>query len=121
RENTAIKAPIRRAITWAIKALNELARHRNDAAHSDMIWYYDRLEPGLIAKDATHERFSAAPFDGKWRSLRGDLSALSNYLMDLHLDVSMGNTWPSAKRPRLVLVRSQDTKKQERNRRAKRK
>jgi hypothetical protein len=86
-----------------------------------MIWHYDHLSPGLIAKDPTHKRFSEAPFDVVWRPLQGDFSALSNYLMDLAWDVLQVSTWPSSKRPRLRLSRSEDTKKQARNRRAKQK
>jgi hypothetical protein len=98
-----------------------LAQHRNDAAHSDMIWHYDRLVPGLIARNQTHTRMEDVSFDRLWRSLQGDFSALSNYLMDLAFDISFENTWPSAQRPKLRLFRSEDTKRQERNRKAKRK
>jgi hypothetical protein len=121
RENAKIKPPIRRAIAWSISALNGLAQHRNDAAHSDMIWHYDRLVPGLIARNQTHTRMEDVSFDRLWRSLQGDFSALSNYLMDLAFDISFENTWPSAQRPKLRLFRSEDTKRQERNRKAKRK
>jgi hypothetical protein len=121
RENAGIKPPIRRAIIWAIAALNKLAQHRNDAAHSDMIWAYDRLIPGLIAKNQTHSRMDEVPFEKLWRSLQGDLSALSNYLMDLAYDVMLESTWPSSHRPRLLIVHSEDTKRQKLNRRAKHK
>ena len=119
RKNERIKPPIRRAFVWALTALNELATLRNDIAHTDMIWAYDRLEAGLLAKDPTRKRLEDRPFDDSWRHLKGDFSALSNYIMDLAWDITFRNTWPSAKRPRLWLSRAENTKRQERNRRAK--
>jgi len=121
RDNFGIRPPIRRAINWALNALKELARHRNDAAHSDMIWHYDRLQPGLITKDAAYARMQEQPFEAIWKKLQGDLSALSNYLMDLYLDVVNNNTWPSSRRPKLLLVHSQSAKVQDRNRKIKQK
>jgi hypothetical protein len=119
--NRDIKPPVRRAIIWAISALDELARHRNDAAHSDMVWAYDRLEHGYLAREGTIKRLQESPFSEKWKPLQGDFSALANYLADLQWDVIFRNTWPSTRRPRLLLVRSKPTKKPGRNHRAKRK
>lgn len=121
RNNRDIKPPIKRALVWAITALNELATFRNDVAHTDMIWAYDKLEAGFLSKDMTRKRLEDRPFDAHWRHLKGDFSALSNYLMDLSWDINWKNTWPSAKRPQLRLARSENAKRQERNRQAKRK
>ena len=121
RRNSMIKPPIKRALVWALNALGELSTLRNDAAHTDMIWAYDRLEPGILSRDQARKRMEDRPFEDNWRHLRGDFSALSNYIMDLAYDVLMENTWPSAKRPRLKLSRAENAKKQERNRQAKQK
>lgn len=119
QNHAKIKSPIRRAVVWALTALNELAILRNDIAHTDMVWAYTKLEAGFLAKEATRKRFDETPFDENWRHLKGDFSALSNYIMDLAWDITMENTWPSARRPRLKLSRSQDAKSQDRRRRAK--
>src|SRR5690606_2177478 len=110
-----------RALVWAINALNQLATFRNDVVHADMMWAYDKLETGFLSKDKTRERLENSPFDSHWRQLKGDFSAISNYLMDLSLDISFQNTWPSTKRPKLKLVSSKSTKKQVRKPDAKQK
>lgn len=120
RNNVNIKPPLRRAIVWSIRSLGELATLRNDAAHTDMVWYYDRLAPGVLARDGTYQRIEAAPFDGIWRQLQGDFSAISNYLWDLQWDVGH-STWPSSKRPRLALAKAQSALTQDQRRRAKQK
>lgn len=121
RNHKKIKPPIRRSIIWALTALNELAVLRNDIAHTDMMWVYTKMEAGFLPKDGTRKRLEEQPFDKNWRYLKGDFSALSNYIMDLARDITLENTWPSSKRPRLRLSRSKDAKSQERARQAKRK
>lgn len=121
RNNNQIKPPIRRALVWAITELDGLATLRNDAAHTDMIWHYDSLTPGVLPKEATRKRLDTQPFSENWRFLKGDFSALSNYIMDLAYDILFRNTWPSAKRPQLRHSGYQSATTQERKRQAKKK
>lgn len=121
RNNQNIKTRVRNALIWALTALSELSTLRNDIAHTDMIWAYDKLEAGYLAKDPTRRRFESQPFDENWRYLKGDFSALSNYIMDLSWDVALRNSAPSSRRPRLRLSRGQDSRTQDRKRRSKKK
>lgn len=98
------RASIKRGLLWAIAAMDKLAERRNDAVHADVIWYYDKIIPGLATKRARQERLEQNPFDTIWHDLRGDLSAIANYVFDLHLDLSADHPWPMTKRPKLKLV-----------------
>ncbi len=53
----------RTAALWAISALDKIGTARNDAAHSAMVWYYDRMEPGISVKPASVNRLTARPID----------------------------------------------------------
>lgn len=120
RDNRLISPTVRKNVLWALAALDELATFRNDVAHSEMLAYYaDTLVPGIATKTAAAERLQRLPFDKHWRALKGDLSALANYLDMLAWDVFAENTWPSSKKPRLQLARSTSAKNQERRRQAK--
>jgi hypothetical protein len=114
--STEIKKTYKNAILWSITSLNQLASFRNDAAHSEMIWYYDQLIPGLATKPSSQERLLKLPFERHWRKLKGDLIALSIYLIMIDMSISLNERSPSPKRPRLQLVRSTPEHTQKRRR-----
>jgi len=120
RNNRTISVTLKKNILWALGALDELATFRNDAAHTEMFAYYDdKLVPGIGTKNGTAERLHNLPFDKHWRALKGDLSALANYLHTLSFDVFTKNTWPSSEKPRLQLARSTSATTQGRRRQTK--
>lgn len=118
RSNTS--KTIRKALDWAIASMNELAKLRNDAVHSDVYADIDRIRPGIGTKRARAKRLEDRPLDNFWKDLRGDLCAIANYVSDVHWDVAASNPWPSTKRPRLKLAQSKSAQDQDRERRAKR-
>lgn len=106
-------------ILWAIDALNTLSSFRNDAAHAEMIWYYDQLVPGLATRPTSRARLTDTPLARNWRTLRGDLIAIESYLVFLEMALTMGLPRPLSRRPRLQLARKASARTQERSRRAK--
>ena len=98
------KRSIRNAFLWAIDAMDNLSKHRNDAVHADVVWHYDRLEPGLLARKSQSARIKDAPLDTIWQNLRGDFAALANYVNDLNLSIWTEASWPLTKRPKLKLL-----------------
>lgn len=110
---------IQSAIIWAIDVVDELSKHRNDVVHSNVFADIDRIRPDLGTKRARAARLEKTPTEKIWRDLRGDLSAIANYVSDLHLDLSAGNAWPSTKRPRLKLAQPKSAQRQSQRRRAK--
>jgi hypothetical protein len=110
---------IRRSILWSLKVMDELSELRNDAVHTDFIWFYDRINPGLGTKPKRSERLINQPFEKHWRALRGDFAALADYGRSIYLDILMNNARPSTKRPRLKLARYKTLRKQDIRRHAK--
>ena len=106
-------------ILWAITALDELSTFRNDAAHSEFVWTADRLMIGSSTKPAARARLTDLPFEKHWRALKGDLTALGNYLFGVNLSLVLGQPRSLYRRPRLQLARAQSAKTQEQRRRAK--
>ena len=119
RHSKTLNQTYRRNILWSIASLNELAQFRNEAAHTDMIWYYDRLVPNLGTKAHVMERLLETPFEKNWRPLRGDLIALSTYLGLIDLSLAAGSTWPLTRKPQLQLARSTSVRTQTQRRHAK--
>lgn len=111
---------IQNALLWTIAAMNELAEKRNDAVHADVLWYYDKVIPGLGTKRSRRARLEEVPLSTIWHDLRGDLSAVANYVHNLQFDIAFDNAWPSTKRPKLKLVRSTSARRQSQLRQAKR-
>jgi hypothetical protein len=110
---------VRNGLIWALKAMNELSTFRNDAVHSEMLWYYEKLVPGLSTKPERRKRLLELPFEQIWRKLRGDLWAIAVYVSDLDQDVQLDNPRPSTERPRLLLARSMSADTQAKRSRAK--
>lgn len=113
------KRSFRAAILWSIAALNELSTRRNDIAHSEMAYFYERPEPGMSIKAAAAKRLEEMPISKQWRKLRGDLNALANYLDYISLSLWMNYPRPLPRRPRLQLVHSKTEQTQKRRHRAK--
>ena len=109
--HTVKRKSICNAILWALDAMDKLSVRRNDAAHSDVRWHYDRLAVGLLPTAAQEERIQVQPLDTHWHSLRGDLAALANYVSDLNLTIGFAEPRPLTKRPRLKLVKPKPTGK----------
>lgn len=94
-----------KSIVWTTKAMHELSKYRNDAAHVQMIYYYDKLVPSdLTSRPQSLERISQSPVESYWRRLCGDLRAIESYAMDLHLALMTKSPRPLSKRPRLQLA-----------------
>lgn len=110
---------VRDGLLWALKAMNELTVFRNDAVHSEMLWYYDKLVPGLSTKTERRLRLLELPFEKIWRKLRGDLWVIGTYVTDLDFDVQLDNPRPSTKKPRLLLAQTKSPELQLKRNRAK--
>jgi hypothetical protein len=106
-------------LNWAIGALNELCAYRNDAAHTEMLIYYDQMVPGLSNKPSMFGRLSKSPLAKHCRALCGDLYAVANYLEIIDFSLRNEMPRPLSRRPRLLLLRSRTALSQERRRRAK--
>lgn len=119
RNTDNLNKTYKKALLWAIGSLNELSQFRNDAAHTDMIWYYDRLIPGLSTRKQIRERLQDLPFEQNWRKLKGDLIALSTYLGLIEISLMCDEPWPLTKRPILQLARSTSEQTQKQRRQAK--
>ena len=96
---------IRKAVVWAVWAMTQLSPYRNNAAHVQMFYHYTELLPSdVTSRTNAITRLSQSPVETYWRRLRGDLRAIENYAMDLHISIMMGNARPLTHRPRLQLV-----------------
>lgn len=95
---------ISNALLWALDGMDILSVLRNDAVHADIFWHYDQLLPGWLPKEAHMKRLQSTPFERTWQSLRGDLSAIANYVSDLNLSLWSDESWPLTKRPYLKLA-----------------
>ena len=119
------KKSLQNAALWAIAVMTELSTYRNDAAHAEMLHYYDELEPGLrmepgaSTKPGSAKRLTDRPLDQSWRQLRGDLHAIADYLAQLDQSLWFGWPRPSCRRPRLQFSRSNTELSQAKRRRAK--
>ena len=98
------KKAFQKAIIWCLDAMDIISQKRNDAVHSDISWFYDCLGTGLLTSKNRADRLVNEPLDSIWRDIRGDLSALNNYLSDLSLNLQSKDRWPLTKRPKLKLV-----------------
>jgi len=110
RKTKRINETNRRNILWSLSEMDQLSTFRNDTAHSEVVWSADRLMLGTATKPASRVRLSELPFEQHWRKLKGDLIALSNYIVGLDLSLSLGQSRPLFRRPRLQLVRSSPEK-----------
>lgn len=109
----------RSGILWAVAALNQLTTYRNDAAHAEMIYYYDRMAPGMSTKRKTAERYEKAPLSKHWRALRGDLYAIASYLEQVDFSLWFDYSRPLVRKPRLGLASQSSARQQTVNRKTK--
>lgn len=110
---------IRRAILWAVSALDLLGTHRNDAAHVEVIAGHPDIIPGMSTKTASLERLEKSPVAMHWRIMRGDLYAIMNYLDAVYLALWNGWPRPLSRKPKLLFARTATAKSQARRHRAK--
>ena len=108
------------ALKWALAAMKEIGDYRNDVAHSEMVYYYTELIPGMTVREVTAERLTQRRLDKNWRAVRGDLHALTNYLGHIQFSLGMKMPRPLSRRPKLRFVRSSSARGQETRRKAKR-
>lgn len=119
RHSPKLSKTMREAILWSLARLTELSSFRNDAAHTEMQWYYDRAIPGLSTKEQTRQRLERLPFETHWKALLGDLWALDEYIAGLNLTLAFRSSRPLHYRPRLRLATSTSRSQQAKARRAK--
>lgn len=96
---------LRTAIVWTVERADKLSPIRNAAAHVHMMFYDDGLVPNELSASARLiQRTENSPIRDCWRAVCGDLRALEQYAMDLHLALGSSqreHSQPLSKRPRL--------------------
>jgi hypothetical protein len=81
-----------RRIVWLVRMANSLSIYRNIAAHTPAIFsprlrYLPAADPSA-ARESARKRFNEIKHDKFWRSLTGDLNALSLYASAIFLHIS---------------------------------
>ena len=108
-----------KAIFWSISILNQLAAHRNEIVHTDVLFLGADAVPGEGVRPSHSERMEALPLKKKWQALCGDLHAIANYLEGVFFALIFGKTRPLWRKPRLRFSHSKTASSQERRRQAK--
>lgn len=109
------------AVKWALASMATIGDYRNAITHTEMIYAYTHLTPGITAKASHADKLtSKMRLDQNWRALRGDLNAIASYLDGVQLGLSLKTPRPLSRRPRLQFVRSSSELTQKRRNRQKR-
>ena len=110
------KSPIYEEIKWLKDRTDEMAKHRNDPAHTPIAFgIYEPRKPVIvpniwIAKEEAAKRLTDRPLDESWRETRDDLFVLATFAQYVALAIRYEHS-PLPHRPELRSLPAHHPKK----------